>query len=96
VEIALFFQAELEAAAGSSPSAAEDGAEGQAFSTVLLSADNAQLQMARTHGLPAAKLEDLAALPAALSQQQSLTAGLLRSLLTPVATAGGYSHQLLN
>lgn len=95
VEVALFFQAELQtAAAGNGTSgsqtavAANAGSEGHPMSVVLLSADNAQLQLARTHGLPAARLQDMAALPGKLSQGAHLTASLLRKVLEPAAIAG--------
>lgn len=90
VEVALFFQAELLAAANSNM---QKHADGKARSpsqmpVVLLSSDNAQLHLARSHGLPAAKVSDLSAMPAALKSQQPLSAQLLRGLLRPAATAG--------
>ena len=47
MEVALFFQKELSAAA-------KEGADpaSNAMSVVLLSADNAQLSLAKAHGLP--------------------------------------------
>jgi len=95
VEVALFFQAELQTAAAGNGTpgshtavATNTGSEGHPMSVVLLSADNAQLQLARTHGLPAARLQDMAALPGKLSQGAHLTASLLRNVLEPAATAG--------
>lgn len=95
VEVALFFQAELEAAAaGRNLTEAETATPSASpsvehlMSVVLLSADNAQLQLARTHGLPAGKLEDLAGLKGVLSHDAPLDASLLRRLLQPTATTG--------
>lgn len=90
VEVALFFQAELLAATSGNVQQHVGSAAGAPshMPVVLLSSDNAQLHLARSHGLPAAKVSNLAAMPAALQQQQPLSAQLLRGLLRPAATAG--------
>lgn len=62
------------------------------FPVLLLSGDNAQVQTARSHGLPAARMVDVAAvqgrLQAAFERRQPLTASLLRSCLGAAAVAG--------
>lgn len=90
VEVALFFQAELLAAAHGSVQPQPESTTGvpRHMPVLLLSSDNAQLHLARSHGLPAAKVSDLTALPSALQNGGSLTAHLLRGLLRSAATAG--------
>ena len=110
VEVALFFQQEVlrEAAPGSSSAntgsaaastaAASSSGRGPltaaSFPALLLSGDNAQVQTARSHGLPAARMVDVAAaqrqLEAALQRQpqQPLTASLLRTCLGVAAVTG--------
>ncbi|KAL4443702.1 hypothetical protein ABPG75_011439 [Micractinium tetrahymenae] len=85
-------------AGGSSDPAAtcaSPAASPAALPVLLLSGDNAQVLTARAHGLPAARMSQLAAaqaaLEAALEQGQGqgrLGASLLRSLLGGAATAG--------
>lgn len=78
---------------------ASPGVAPAAFPVLLLSGDNAQVLTARTHGLPAARMGELAAvqgpLEAALGQGRGqLGASLLRSLLGAAATKGkGASFQ---
>lgn len=111
----LFFQQEvLREAAAPDTSSTGSGGGGSAspggspltaasFPVLLLSGDNAQVQTARSHGLPAARMADLAAaqrqLEAALAEGQPLAASLLRSCLGPAAVTGepllGGAGQLL-
>ncbi|KAL4447204.1 hypothetical protein ABPG77_007237 [Micractinium sp. CCAP 211/92] len=72
---------------------ASPGITPAAFPVLLLSGDNAQVLTARTHGLPAARMSELAAvqgpLEAALGQGGGqLGASLLRSVLGTAATNG--------
>ena len=83
----LFFQDELTAAAGGTSNGGDDTAS-HPMPVVLLSEDRAQLSLARSHGLPAAKLSALSQLPAALARQQPLSSSLLRQTLLPAATTG--------
>ncbi len=62
--------------------------EGDAVLPVmLLSNDNGQIQLARSHGLPAVKIADLRSLDT-LPPSQPLSASTLRSTLLPAATKG--------
>ncbi|KAI3428192.1 hypothetical protein D9Q98_006572 [Chlorella vulgaris] len=85
VEVALFFQKEV-LGGGSGP------LRPGSFPVLLLSGDNGQVQTARSHGLPAARMVDLAAaqgrMEAALARQQPLTASLLRECLGIAAVQG--------
>ncbi len=60
VEVALFFQNELAAAAAGGPAggASGGGVDQPAMSVVLLSGDNAQLSLARSHGRSVMLLSD--------------------------------------
>lgn len=55
---------------------------------MLLSNDNGQLQLARSHGLPAVRLADTRSLDS-LPPSQPLSASTLRSVLLSAATKGG-------
>ncbi|PRW56620.1 Serine threonine- kinase CTR1 isoform B [Chlorella sorokiniana] len=84
VEVALFFQQEVGGRASRLTAAS--------FPVLLLSGDNTQVQTGRSHGLPAARMADLAAaqaqLEAALAGSQPLTASLLRACLGAAAVTG--------
>lgn len=96
VEVALFFQQEVLSSGGGGSS--DSSGAGAASITaarcpvLLLSGDNGQVQVARSHGLPAARMTDLAAaqprLEAALAAGRPLTASLLRSCLGAAAVTG--------
>jgi hypothetical protein len=99
VEVALFFQREvLKAAAAAGAEGRESGTAAAAsltaasFPVLLLSGDNAQVATARSHGLPAVRMADVAAarapLEAALAGGAPLGASLLRSCLGAAAVAG--------
>ena len=88
-------------AAGTPASSGRGPLTAGSFPALLLSGDNAQVQTARSHGLPAARRVDVAAaqrqLEAALQRQpqQPLTASLLRSCLGAAAVTGaGFWCQL--
>lgn len=108
VEVALFFQQQLlEAAAraGAGPSAGVLGQEeveaerrrrrqgpGE-VAVLLLSGDNAQVQLAKSHGLPAVRMMELAApLQPLLSGAGALTASALRQALAASALKGAGSR----
>lgn len=65
-----------------------DGPAPHPMPVLLLSEDRAQLSLARSHGLPAARLSDMSPLPAALAGQQPLSSSLLRKTVAPAATTG--------
>jgi hypothetical protein len=96
VEVALFFLREIEAARSPMAAAASEECDANGVArmpVLLLSADNGQVQLARSHGLPAAKMTDLAVLEPQLRRvtagdTELLTAGLLRDALGHVATTG--------
>jgi hypothetical protein len=101
IEVALFFRKELlgaaAAAAGggssdSSSSAAAAGASAAAQPVILVTNDNAQLQLAKSHGLPAFRLAGASEFEGALSNVikagGDLSSAVLRQLLAPSATAG--------
>jgi hypothetical protein len=87
LQVGLFFQDELTAAAGGT-AGIDDSPASHPMPVLLLSEDRAQLSLARSHGLPAARLSDLSSLPAALAAQQPLSSSLLRRTLAPAATTG--------
>ena len=76
------------------PSSGQPSAAGAgALPVLLLSGDNAQVQMAKAHGLPAVRMSEVAAAQAELArrvlgQGQPLTATLLRELWGPAAVRG--------
>ena len=97
--MALFFQREItQGAAGSGSTAPSQiappaaGAAAPAFPVLLLSGDNAQIQLAKSHGLPAVRMGELGPLEAWLAQHAQrgppLTASLIRQLLGAAATVG--------
>lgn len=93
VEVALFFQREVLQVAASPDSASSGGPLNAAsFPVLLLSGDNAQVATARSHGLPAVRMADVAAargpVESALARGTPLGASLLRSLLGASAVAG--------
>jgi hypothetical protein len=89
VEVALFFQKEIvRAAAAAGPAAGgspQPAAAGELVRSmlpvVLLSNDNGQIQLARSHGLPALRLAGAGDLDRALSQQVRCRRPLLVSQL---------------
>ena len=89
LQVGLFFQDELTAAAGVAAQSQSTSAP-HPMPVLLLSEDRAQLSLARSHGLPAARLSDLSPLPAALAGQQPLSSSLLRRTLAPAATTGAF------
>lgn len=106
VEVALFFQREITQAAAASGSctdaSASTAAAAAALPVVLLSGDNAQIQLAKSHGLPAVRMGELAPLEDWLAAHCSggslpttavragpcLGASLVRELLGAAATLG--------
>ena len=90
LQVGLFFQDELTAAAGGT-AGGHDSPAPHPMPVLLLSEDRAQLSLARSHGLPAARLSDLSLLPAALNGQQPLSSSLLRRTLAPAATTGSFA-----
>ncbi len=98
VEVALFFQRELSAAARLGPASPQHLVNSPAGQTVgddagnvvpvmLISNDNGQVQLARSNGLPAVRLADLRCLNT-LPRSQPLSASTLRTALLPAATKG--------
>lgn len=84
VEVALYFQNEIRG-----PGAAAAPPRPASMPVVLLSGDNAQVQLARSHGLPALKPADLNEAEAALARGAAgFTAGALRAALGQAACAG--------
>ena len=80
----------LPSMAGGMPSTERPGSSKQepvVLPVMLLSNDNGQLQLARSHGLPAVRLADTRSLDALLPGQP-LSASTLRSVLLPAATRG--------
>lgn len=78
MEVALFFQKEIVRAAAAAAAPAAGGSPQPAAAgelvrsmlpVVLLSNDNGQIQLARSHGLPALRLAGAGDLDRALSQQ---------------------------
>jgi hypothetical protein len=93
VEVALFFQRELMRAAGGPGAAGAGAAAAAALPVILLTGDNGQAQLARSHGLPTVRMCELAALePAArrslLAPGAPATAAALRALLRERAVCG--------
>jgi hypothetical protein len=58
IEVALFFRSEILAGGGISSSSSPGGAAGEAAAqpVILLTNDNGQLQLSKSHGLPAFRL----------------------------------------
>ena len=80
----------LTSMAGGRPSTEGPGSskqESAVLPVMLLSNDNGQLQLARSHGLPSVRLADTRSLDALLPGQP-LSASTLRSVLLPAATRG--------
>lgn len=91
VDVAALYQDEIRRAIAAAASASGGGAGSSAAAVpvLLLSADNGQIQQARSHGVPAVRLADAAGpLAALVDGSEPLTASRLREALAGDALAG--------